>query len=209
MDEAAPGGAPSAISRSTARRNSTRSASRAFGASVSTAAAALSAGTPLATRSASTASAIVSGGRRTVRSCVRTWGVAPARSAATPASSSGDDALVPRAVRAIPRSSVSRRTAATIRAPGALFVAPSNARWISGSTGRPSPRAESTRATTADRVSGSRRSSRGSCAATCALNSNATMIMILSLRLSRPNSAYRTRRPSPPGPRGPRAIRRR
>src|SRR5881396_1496990 len=94
-DVAAPGGAPSAMSRSTARRNSTRSASRAFGASVRTAAAALSAGTPLATRSASTDSAIVSGGRRTVRSCVRIWGVAPARSAATPASSSGDDASVP------------------------------------------------------------------------------------------------------------------
>src|SRR6266850_5252314 len=63
-DVAAPGGAPSAMSRSTARRNSTRSASRALGASARTAAAALSAGTPLATRSASTESAIVRGGRR-------------------------------------------------------------------------------------------------------------------------------------------------
>src|ERR1041384_6140117 len=53
-DVAAAGGAPSAMSRSTARRNSTRSASRALGASTRTAAAAGSAGPPLAAARAST-----------------------------------------------------------------------------------------------------------------------------------------------------------
>ncbi|PYP72079.1 MAG: hypothetical protein DMD36_02750, partial [Gemmatimonadetes bacterium] len=63
---------------STARRNSTRSASPALAARVSTAAAALSIGTPLATRSVSTASGMVTGCRRARRSLVRTAGGAPA-----------------------------------------------------------------------------------------------------------------------------------
>src|SRR2546426_110270 len=122
-DVAAPGGAPNAMSRSTARRKSTRSASRAFGASARTAAAALSAGTPLATRSASTESAMVSGGRRPSRRWVRTSGGAPARSAATAASSSGAEALVPSAGRAVPRSAAGPLTAPTIPRVGAPFDA--------------------------------------------------------------------------------------
>ncbi len=145
-DAAAAGGAPSAMSRSTARRNSTRSASRAEGAKASTAVAAESAGTPLATKSASTARGTVSGWRRVRRSSVNTAGAAPARSAAAPASSSGGEAAGPRASRARPRSAARRRTAATMRSPGAPLIVPSRARCTSGSAGSPAARAESSSA---------------------------------------------------------------
>src|SRR5438552_24435 len=154
---AAVGAAPSAISRSTARRRSIRSASRALAASASTAAAALSTGTPLATRSARTASGTVMVWRRDRRSWASTAGPAPARSAAAPASSSGGVAPAPSTARARPRSAARRWTALAMSVPGAPLVAPSSARWTSGSVGRPAARAESITPATRGRAVAARR----------------------------------------------------
>src|SRR5207237_440732 len=94
-----------------------------------------STGTPLATRSASTASGTVRGSRRACRSWARVAWDAPARSAAAPAVSSAGEAVDPSASRAWPRSAARRRTAVTLASPEARFVAGHGRRGVGQPTG--------------------------------------------------------------------------